>query len=145
MDTQFQHSILHATTLGYSISSIDAVMLDRHTTALVPAISASMAVQYSTHSQVLHTAGAHLQKAVALAPESESGHHRAATPVPTAVRGRSGASAGSHSKTDCLLPAAPTTLTMLHSCIKALEASKFHDGVWSTCNDMTAWRSGASR
>ena len=48
-----------------------------------------------------------LQKAVVLAPESESGHHRAATAVATAVRARSGASDSSHSKTDLLSVAAP--------------------------------------
>lgn len=50
---------------------------------------------------IVETARAHLQKAVALAPESESGHQRAATAVATAVRARSGASASSHSSTGC--------------------------------------------
>ena len=48
-----------------------------------------------------------LQKAVALAPESESGHQRAATAVATAVRARSGASDSNHSNTDWRALAAP--------------------------------------
>ena len=52
-------------------------------------------------------AKAYLQKAVALAPESESGHQRAATAVATAIRARSGASDSNHSNTDWPAPAAP--------------------------------------
>ena len=52
-------------------------------------------------------AKADLQNAVALAPESESGHQRAATAVATAIRARSGASDSNHSNTDWPAPAAP--------------------------------------
>ena len=52
-------------------------------------------------------AKAYLQKAVALAPESESGHQRAATAVATAMRARSGASHSNHSNTDWPAVVAP--------------------------------------
>ena len=52
-------------------------------------------------------AKAYLQKAVALAPESESGHQRAAAAVATAMRARSGASHSNHSNTDWLALAPP--------------------------------------
>lgn len=61
-------------------------------------------IYYSRHVSVIRCSNGYLQKAVALAPESESGHHRAATAVATAVRARSGASDSSHSSTGCPVP-----------------------------------------
>ena len=69
-------------------------------------VIASLQLQVSTCAEKRGLSATCLQKAVALAPESESGHHKAATAVATAVRAKSGASASSHSSTGCAVPPA---------------------------------------